>query len=218
MNSPLHNIDSELDAVLDSLPPQADSHSQRGPRRIVLMRHGEPEARFDQRIPAAELRQWVARYHRAGLKSHSHCSDAQAVADDCVAVVCSDLPRAMESVQRLKRCDALVLSDPALREIEFPHGPGRWPTPALPPAAWLALFRVLWLFGYRGNAESLGEARRRARHGANTLAQLSERHDSVLFVGHAMFNVLVARSLLKQGWRGPRRPGSRHWRYAIYER
>ncbi|WP_456269585.1 phosphoglycerate mutase family protein [Kushneria sp. AK178] len=184
--------------------------------KIILMRHGAPQVRFDERMVAADFRDWVARYQLAGLDELTRCERAFSVARECAAVVCSDLPRSLESALRLEAGN-IVYSDPLMREIDLPHGSGRWPTPPLPTTFWLVTFRALWLLGYHGNAEGRRAVFSRAGAAASKLVELAGEHCSVLFVGHGMINHLLARELLSRGWQGPRRPGRAHWQYGVYE-
>ncbi|MFC0267383.1 histidine phosphatase family protein [Kushneria aurantia] len=181
----------------------------------MLMRHGASQEEVGGRMAAADFRGWVARYRLAGITGDSRCERAATIARECAVVACSDLPRSLESAARLEAHN-VVVSDNLLREIDLPHGSGRWPTPALPISVWLITFRLLWLFGYHGHAESRHEVRIRIRHAADRLVALARDHHSVLFVGHALFNQLLARELLARGWLGPRRPGSSHWQYGVY--
>ena len=75
--------------------------------------------------------------------------------------------------------------------------------------------RLLWLFGFSRNGESLMKARKRAGEAAMTLA---EEHHDILLVGHGLMNLLIARALKKADWIGPSRPGPGHWGYGVYEK
>lgn len=184
--------------------------------RIILMRHGAPRVRFDEKMVAADFRHWVARYQLAGLDDMTSCDRALSIARQCAVVACSDLPRSLESAMRLE-ANNIVYSDALMREIELPHGSGRWPTPPLPTTFWLVTFRVLWFLGYHGNAESRRQIRERVDAAAAKLIELADEHRSVLFVGHGIINHLLARELLSRGWQGPKRPGRAHWQYGVYE-
>lgn len=184
--------------------------------KIVLMRHGAPRVRFNEKMAAADFRHWVARYQLAGLDELSLCQRAVAVAQECAAIVCSDLPRSLESAARL-RAGEVVYSNALMRELEMPYCSGRWSTPALPTAFWLVTFRALWLAGYHGHVESRRQVADRVSAATGKLIDLACEHRSILFVGHGMINHLLARELLARGWQGPRRPGRAHWQYGVYK-
>lgn len=130
-------------------------------------------------------------------------------------VVCSHLVRSVESAKTLGCADVHV-KDPLFCETALPHfGSGSVP---LPIGVWLVLLRLLWLFGFSRNGESLRDARRRARQAAERLVEFAAEHQNVLLVGHGLINHFIAKELLKMGWLGPSMPGSGFWGYGIYER
>ena len=88
----------------------------------------------------------------------------------------------------------------------------------LPPNYWAVIFRILWLLGYSKHSESYKEATLRASAAAAKLIELARQHGQMLFVGHGIFNRLVAKALRKQGWVGPKSPGYGYWSVAVYQR
>jgi hypothetical protein len=38
-----------------------------------------------------------------------------------------------------------------------------------------------------------------------------------MFVGHGVYNRILANELRKAGWEGPKNPGSKHWSYGVYK-
>ncbi|MEZ5536946.1 MAG: histidine phosphatase family protein [Thiolinea sp.] len=93
-----------------------------------------------------------------------------------------------------------------------------WKIIKLSPKIWSVLFRILWLSGYPKNSESFKAAKSRASDAAEKLTEIAQQHDSVLFVGHGVFNRILANELRRQGWSGPKNPGSVHWAFGVYER
>lgn len=87
---------------------------------------------------------------------------------------------------------------------------------ALPIGLWVVLLRLLWLFGFSRNGESIVDTKARARQAARRLMELSQQHERVLLIGHGFINYLIARELRAQGWRGPKKPGRRYWEYSVY--
>lgn len=47
--------------------------------------------------------------------------------------------------------------------------------------------------------------------------KLAKEYESVLFVGHGIFNRLLAKELKSLGWCGPSNPGSKYWSFGVYE-
>jgi len=75
---------------------------------------------------------------------------------------------------------------------------------------------MLWLLGYSKNSESLKESKSRALQSANILIELADKHGRVLFVGHGVYNRLLANELKSMGWSGPKSPGSKYWSFGVY--
>ncbi|CAN8140204.1 hypothetical protein THIOSC13_1770033 [uncultured Thiomicrorhabdus sp.] len=73
------------------------------------------------------------------------------------------------------------------------------------------------MFGYSKNSESLQEAKLRATEAVGKLKEIAYEHERVLFVGHGVYNRLLANELRKTGWSGPKNPGSKHWSFGIYQ-
>ncbi len=86
----------------------------------------------------------------------------------------------------------------------------------LPPNVWAALFRLYWALGYCSNAESRKQAQARANEAAEKLIQLTKSHRDIVYIGHGIFNRLVVRALLNNGWQGSRKPASTHFGYTVY--
>ena len=173
--------------------------------QIVLIRHGKPDVPEHGKLSAAEIPQWVESYNSAGIVTqHKPSKQAIEVAGRCNTVVCSNLPRSIESAHALgvKEIDFI---EAIFREIELPYG--SFPSPKLSPNFWVILFRLLCFFGYSSNGESLREGKLRAAKGARKLEEIAENGGSVLFVGHGFVNKLIAKALLSKGWQGPMNPG-----------
>lgn len=109
----------------------------------------------------------------------------------------------------------ITLSHSHFNEAGLPNA--HWRTIKLSPMIWAVIFRILWLFGYANNSESFKDAKIRAKASAQKLIYLAEEHKSVLFVGHGIYNKLLAKELKSIGWTGPRNPGSKHWHYGVYK-
>lgn len=182
--------------------------------KVILVRHGKPDFPIAKRISSREIPGLIRAYDAAPLEAAS--TPPQALIDlarSCRCAVCSDLPRSRASATRLG-ITRVHLSDPLFREAGLPHT--ALPLPKLSPYVWFILFRALWFIGFGANGESLGEAKARARSAALRLKELASEHETVMFVGHGLFNALLARELLADRWRGPRSPGTRHWDFSVY--
>jgi len=182
--------------------------------QIILLRHGKPDVPEHGKLSVGEIHRWVESYNSAGLLAgHNPPGEAIEIASSCNAVVCSNLPRSVESARALG-VDEIDFVESTFREMQLPYG--SFPSPRLSPEIWTALFRFLWFFGYSSNGESLGEARLRASKGANRLKKIATDSGSVLLVGHGFTNRFIAKELLSAGWQGPANPGRRFWEFGTY--
>ena len=73
------------------------------------------------------------------------------------------------------------------------------------------------MLGYSRNSESFKEAKTRASEAVRRLTEVAHEHERVLFVGHGVYNRMLANELRRSGWSGPKNPGSRHWSFGVYE-
>jgi len=183
--------------------------------RIVLLRHGKPDIPVFGKLPAKDVKTWIASYNAAGLAAKNSPNVAAiTVSKACNYVVCSDLPRSVESANAIGVSKA-IKADAVFREIELPYC--SFPSPKLPANAWAVIFRILWFMGFSRNSETLSEAKRRAIAGAELLIEIAEKHRTVLLVGHGLLNRFIARELIENGWTGPATPGKKYWEFGVYE-
>jgi len=187
--------------------------------KIVLLRHGKPavdlHALRKTRYSSHSLRYLIDAYTQSGLHHHNQPTvETMKVINTCQHIVCSALPRSIESARVLGIND-IHLTDPVFNEFTLPHA--NWHFPRLTLFSWFYLYRLLWMLGYSNNSESVTTARARAKHGTDKLIQLTRHHGSVALIGHGLLNYFIARNLLANGWQGPPKPGQQYWDYAIYE-
>ena len=183
--------------------------------KIILLRHGKPVAPILEKISATAFRQWVVEYNAAGLSPSSiPASNVLNHAQACNVIVCSNLPRSIESAKALNTGN-VVFSSSIFNEAGLPTTDGY--KLKLSPKVWAVMLRVAWFFGYSKNSESFAEAKKRAVEAVQKLTEIAREHDSVLFVGHGVFNRILANELRRSGWSGPNNPGSKHWSMAVYE-
>jgi len=181
---------------------------------IVILRHGKPNIEARGAVTPADFGAWVDAYNKAGIdKTHAPAPSAIAQAKLCSVVVCSNLPRSIESVKALG-IGSIQVQDHLFRECEMPYA--IWRYPKLSVRGWSVVFRMLQVLGYSSNAESFRDAKRRASLCALRLSELATVHGSVLFVGHGSLNWLISTTLLRMGWVGPKNAGRRYWEYGVY--
>lgn len=184
--------------------------------KIVILRHGKPVTPSLKKLSASAFSEWVYEYNATGLCPTSQPTEyARKYADECNAVVCSALPRSIDSAKALNNKN-IILSDPMFNEAGMPVA--NWQAIKLSPKIWALAFRILWLLGYSRNSESFKEAKSRASEAVDKLTEIAREYESVLFVGHGVFNRILSNELRRHGWLGPKNPGSNHWAFCVYER
>ena len=182
---------------------------------IIILRHGKPVPLSLAKISPLEFTKWVNLYNASGLcPSSKPTLETIEIANKCNVVVCSELPRSIESAVALN-IKKIKLTSSIFNEADLPISGLKYP--ALPPQAWAVIFRILWFLGYSNNSESFKESKVRAREAAKKLIELAEAETSVLFVGHGVYNQMIANELSASGWLGPKSPGTKHWSYGVYK-
>ncbi len=179
--------------------------------RIILVRHGEPDLAVAEKISGSEISRFLEAYNSAPLVSSSTPSDKLRFLADNATVICSPLPRSLESARRCGVEPAII--DACFAESIPPHFRSR--RLKLTPKQWLFFSRILWLGGFSLHGESLYMARKRAKKAAEILLREAAKRDVVLF-GHGLFNIMIAARLSALGYRGPRVPARAFWEYGIY--
>ncbi|MES9903100.1 MAG: histidine phosphatase family protein [Sedimenticola sp.] len=181
---------------------------------IAILRHGMPKPIPENRIPASGFIDWINSYNASKLSDTSlPTKSALSYADDCKVIVSSSLQRSIDSAKALN-AEKLVLSHKQFIEAGLPSA--NWQLLKMPPNTWAVIFRLLWLFGYSNNSESIKEVKQRVSLAADKLIHLAKEHQKVLFVGHGVFNRLLVKELKNRGWSGPKNPGSTYWSFEIY--
>jgi len=167
-------------------------------------------------VSASQFGNWITSYNSAGVERGSVIPQASLeYARTCGVVVTSNLLRSVQSAKFL-HVENYQAPDKLFAEAGMPYA--TWVTFKLPPKYWAVLFRVLWYLGYSKNSESYREARKRSVLAVRQLVDLAESHQSVLLVGHGIFNRLVAQELKGLGWIGPDNPGSKYWAFRTYSK
>ena len=183
--------------------------------KIIILRHGKPVTPPLSKVSSLAFSDWVTEYNAAGVCPTSKpTEDTQNSANECNVIVCSDFPRSKESAKAFNK--NIHLSDSIFNEAGLPIA--NWKTIKLSPKVWAVTFRILWLLGYSKNTESFRDTKIRASKAAEKLTKISLEHESVLFVGHGVFNRMLANELRQSGWFGPKNPGTKHWSFGVYEK
>ena len=181
--------------------------------RITIVRHGRPDFEWERHVKGSEFSSLESAYDSAGIVGHPS-DESLGLVSRHRCIVCSDLPRSIQSAQALG-AESIHLSSAVFREMNLPYFdnvPVR-----MPLKYWVVLLRTLWFFGFSKNAESISNAKARARLATQQLVELAREHQSVLLVGHGFMNHYVARELLANHWVGPRSPGKEYWAFGTYE-
>jgi broad specificity phosphatase PhoE len=177
------------------------------------MRHGKPKIDKQLRLNAAAFGAWVEKYNAAGVDIASQPPQvAIEQAKQSAFTVCSNLPRSLESAKALG-IERLGVSDSMFREMDMPHA--AWRFPELSVLAWSVIFRLAWAFGYSAGVESFKAAKERARSCAEHLASLASAHGVVLYVGHGLLNLFIAKHLKSMGWLCSEKPPRRYWEFSV---
>lgn len=162
------------------------------------------------------MKDWVEHYNAANVVVAERPEALRQLAGAAGTVVCSPLMRCVESRTGLG-CDCRAEPDPLFAEAHLPYPD--WPFPLMPARFWRITFRTAWFFGFARHTEPVSESRRRARAAADKLIELAQTHECVLLMGHKIMNALIARELLRRGWRGPALPLlSGYWQPSRYHK
>jgi broad specificity phosphatase PhoE len=185
---------------------------------ILLVRHGRSALSWEtRRLTAVEFRAWVESYQQYGIAGDSVPSDSLiAAARAAAVVVCSDVPRGVESARRVAE-GREVVATPLLREAGSAM-PGNWMGFRLSTTTWDWGFHYLWLCGLRPVGEPVHGTRQRAREACTWLESLAREQSPVLVVAHWTINRFLAAELRRRQWLGPRRPAGENWGVTRYVR
>lgn len=177
-----------------------------GRRIIVLARHGQVALSTRRLGGHAAFGEFLATYDRAPLDPlHQPPPDLAALAGGATTLFTSSLPRSQASATMLVP-GFPVRSLPLFDEAPLPVPP--LPLP-LPMVAWTIVARLLWLAG-AGGCESAAAVRDRAAQ-ACTVLENAAAAGSVFLVGHGWMNHLLARALIRRGWRVEEITGHGPW-------
>ena len=105
---------------------------------ITLLRHGKPNSPSLDKLSVSAFCEWVMEYNASGLcPSSKPTMKAFRYAQACNAIVCSELPRSIESAKVLN-AGSVVLSSSIFNEAGLPMA--NWHTIKLSPKIWAVTF------------------------------------------------------------------------------
>jgi len=180
--------------------------------RITLIRHGKPMCELKGKARAREIRDIISKYDMAGIAGEPS-EEIKAKVQQYNVAVCSDLFRSIDSAKKLG-IKEIYLKDPIFREVALPHFDNG--SLKMSINSWIAVYRILCLFGFSINGESLSIAKKRAKIAAIKLIEIAHNYENVLLVGHGFTNYFIAKELLARKWQGPKHPGRYYWEYGDY--
>ena len=176
-----------------------------------------PNMNRDVRITAREYGQWWARYDESGLAPGEEPPQSLVdLASECDVVLCSTLPRAIETADKIVD-DARIVPQNALF-VEAPLPPPPVPLVRLSPTMWGRISRAFWFLGYSPKeTESHRGARARVRQIADLLVDEASDGDDVLLCAHGYLNWMFDRHIRRRGWQRVVHEGeNEYWSYRAY--
>jgi len=182
--------------------------------KIVLIRHAEVDIDKNSFAYAYELKKWLDIYNSAEIKrDFISKTEISNIFESSDKIFCSSLKRSCDSV-------ALYGKNPdekseLFNEVGLPYA--NLGLVKLPLVLWAVIFRVMWIFGYKNNGESLQKAKIRAKKGADKLISSCDKDGTVTLLGHGLINILIGKELLKQGWKSQEKMRSANWAYGVFE-
>lgn len=183
---------------------------------ISLIRHGKSKHIDNDKMSCHEFKDWIRKYDEYGVYSaKSYPLDTLKKMSTANIIITSDLKRSIDSAELLN-ANLKGIPSSLFRETELPVPSSNVFGLKLKPSVWAVILRCLWFLGYNHGCESLSSAKHRANKAALELVKYAQKHQSVTFVGHGFINRLIAKELQTMGWKGKRRPDSRHWSCNTY--
>jgi broad specificity phosphatase PhoE len=189
-----------------------DRHCKEHDRRmpsLVLVRHGPSAHVHAGALDRDGVEQWRASYDATGIRLGDRPPEALvALAAATTYIVASDLPRAIESAERLAPKRPITVS-PLVREAPLPIP--QWPT-RLPLMAWNSIITVRWYYHRLRRTDLDGPDWARAERAASWLNGVLTDGTSAMIITHGVFRRLLGLQLVRSGWSlASRQGGYRHW-------
>ena len=179
----------------------------------MLVRHGRSSHTVTGLLDLAAFRQWRVAYEAAGIDPADRPpAELDYLAERAGVLVSSDIRRAVESA-RLLSAGRDVIASPLLRELALQAPPLRWIR--MPLLGWAVAVGVRWLFR---RSHATPEEEERVRAAADWLIELAVGDGDVLALTHASFRSVLAKELVRRGWRVMPRRTSSHWSAWFFSR
>lgn len=185
--------------------------------KIVTVRHGRPDMDRTVRITAKEYGEWWANYDKAGLApGQTPPAALKEIAAGADVVLCSTLPRAIETANRLVEGAREVPQDAIF--VEAPLPPPPVPFLRLTPTMWGRVSRVFWFLGYAPKGvENHFKAHKRVSDVTDRLIEHAEEGRTVLLAAHGYLNWMIDGRIRKRGWRKVEHVGENDfWSWRAY--
>ncbi len=165
-------------------------------KQIHLIRHAKVDIDSSQKIGSSMLQEWVERYDKAPIKRDIKPPKATVELVRSADVVLTSSLRRTHDTAKLFGVERFEQNE-IFDEIPVPNV--AIPFLKLRPSTWLALLRVLLVFGFGKNDSSLDTSKKRAEQATKHLLSLTKNNNLVL-IGHGGMNYLIGEELLKNGW------------------
>lgn len=175
--------------------------------RLILIRHGKPERQSLYLISLAQFRQRTIAYDATHL-SQEGIRDIEAIAQrlPLALILSSDLPRAKETAEIIRRGTATVVYDSMFRELQAPTITTRFfDKLQAPPTLWSLMHWCCWVLGIGEHSEGPRAAWGRAAEATAKILSFFRSADTIILVSHGWFIILLTVYLRKRGLieRGP---------------
>lgn len=187
---------------------------------IVTARHGRPNVDRSVKITAREYGHWWANYDLTGLAPDQEPPQSLIdIASEAEVVLCSTMPRAIETADAVVDGARIVPRDSLFVEAPLPPPPFFPDFVKLTPTTWGVISRTFWFLGYAPEGcESHRRARKRVKAVADRLAaEVDGAGGDVLLCAHGYLNWMIHRVLIKRGWElVEHRGGNDYWSHRAY--
>lgn len=188
---------------------------------IVTARHGRPDVDRSVKISAREYGLWWSDYDKSGLApGQTPPQSLVDIASEAKVVLCSTLPRAIETADAVVDGARIVPRDALFVEAPLPPPPFIPSFIKLTPTTWGVVSRSFWFLGYapKGTESHVG-AWRRVIEVTRRLIHRAETEGDVLLCAHGYLNWMIHRVLLRRGWTlVEHQGGNNYWSYRAYRR
>lgn len=181
-------------------------------KQIILIRHAKVDMDNSQKITSASLKSWVDAYDDADIHPESlPPQELMDLVDSSSVVLTSSLKRAIDSAKILGI--DIYEENTVFNEAKIPDV--GIPLLKFKPKTWLAILRVLSLFGLGKKGTSLKASKTEAQKAVIRLEELSLEYDTVVLVGHGGMNWLIRKVLMKEGWNLQPNASNKNWGVTI---